>query len=59
LMWSCSRCRCARSFLRALRRPAQCSPRTNFGSSVERTAKLHPLWQACGSTKPASGGVGL
>jgi hypothetical protein len=21
-----------------------CSPRTIFGSSVERTAKLHPLW---------------
>jgi len=24
---------------------AHCCPQTNFGSSVERTAKLHPLWQ--------------
>ena len=23
-----------------------CCPRTNVGSSVERTARLHPLWQA-------------
>jgi hypothetical protein len=26
-------------------RGVQCCPRTNFGSSVERTAKRHPLWQ--------------
>jgi hypothetical protein len=28
-----------------VRATAHCSPRTNFGSSVERTAKLHPLWR--------------
>jgi hypothetical protein len=25
--------------------PAHCSPQTNVGSSVERTAKRHPLWR--------------
>ena len=31
---------------RPSRASAHCSPRTNFWSSVERTAKRHPLWQA-------------
>jgi hypothetical protein len=35
---------------------AYCSPRTIYGSSIERTAKLHPLWQEhCRGLMPMKG----
>jgi hypothetical protein len=37
------------------RASAHCSPQTSFGSRVERTARLHPLWRAR-SGLPRSGG---
>ena len=32
--------------------PVHCCPRTNFGSSVKRTAKPHPLWQVAWRAAP-------